>query len=279
MNSSTFKHLPLGLTCLGFFLLVGACNNEKKETPTVVTQTPPAIISCKNVTWEETDSAAGTKIALEFPTSSSALNTNIHEWMNETLGGTFQGDVNQGDTLAEYYGLERKKEVDEWKKELGESASVNASSYYVQLLKLYETAELVTYSSQVYIYNGGAHGGSTFIGQTFRKTDGRRFGWDMFTQKARDGKQLRRYIMDELKRHYKTKTDKELYDYLMIEDYQKSEDAFPLPKSAPYFVTNGLQFVYQEYEIASYAAGSAIVTIPWSKLDGMLTVSAEHLLK
>jgi hypothetical protein len=53
----------------------------------------------------------------------------------------------------------------------------------------------------------------------------------------------------------------------------------PLPQAAPYFTKDGITFVYAQYEIACYAAGMPTFTIPYNKIEGILTSSAAALLQ
>lgn len=63
---------------------------------------------------KEVDSSTGTnKLNIDYPTSGNAiLLQNIREWINEELGGTYDGDLNDGATFFAYYtkGLDNNEE-------------------------------------------------------------------------------------------------------------------------------------------------------------------------
>ena len=52
----------------------------------------------------------------------------------------------------------------------------------------------------------------------------------------------------------------------------------PLPKNPPYFTQDGLTFVYQQYEIAPYAAGMPTFSIPYDVAKGLLLHAAADLI-
>jgi hypothetical protein len=52
----------------------------------------------------------------------------------------------------------------------------------------------------------------------------------------------------------------------------------PLPSAAPAFTKKGLAFIYQQYEIAPYAAGMVNFDIAYDKIRPFLTAEAQALL-
>ncbi|MCD8317975.1 MAG: RsiV family protein, partial [Paraprevotella sp.] len=146
---------------------------------------------------------------------------------------------------------------------------------YVQFKNVFESKQFVTYTSDVYEYAGGAHGSEYQGGAVFRKADGRKFGWDMFTA---DGKEkLRTLIEENLKKNYfKAANDSDFHAMLLLEN---ADDPFPLPQTAPLFMPRGVQFIYQQYEIAPYAAGLPTCTLPYDKLKDLFTVTVKPLVE
>ena len=65
----------------------------------------------------------------------------------------------------------------------------------------------------------------------------------------------------------------ELDNYLFLES-----GVIPFPAWTPYPDEDGLVFTYQQYEIASYAAGMPNFTIPFEDLRPYLTPEAKALL-
>ena len=72
-------------------------------------------------------------MAAAYPTDNSSVVTqNIREWMNEQLGGTYTGSLDDGKKLLEYYGTERAEQVKRDIAEIGENTAMDVSAYYVQ---------------------------------------------------------------------------------------------------------------------------------------------------
>ena len=53
----------------------------------------------------------------------------------------------------------------------------------------------------------------------------------------------------------------------------------PLPETEPWLTKEGLQLVYQQYEIGPYAVGMPTVQIPFTKLKSLLNASGKTYLK
>ena len=52
----------------------------------------------------------------------------------------------------------------------------------------------------------------------------------------------------------------------------------PLPVNEPYFTSEGLRFIYQNYEIGPYAIGMPSFTVPYDKIKDFLSVEARAML-
>lgn len=215
-------------------------------------------------------------MAAAYPAdNSSAVTQNIREWMNEQLGGTYAGSLDDGKELLEYYGKERADQMKRDIAEIGENTAMDASVYYVQFKKVFETGEFITYTSEIYEYSGGAHSSESLSGCVFRKSDGRKFGWDMFTANGKE--KLRGMIKNGLKsKFFKVNSDEELYERLLDEN---ARNTFPLPETAPICRPNGVEFIYQQYEIAPYVTGIPTCTLPYDSLENLFTVTMKPLLE
>lgn len=256
--------------CLLAFGLT-ACQPDKKQQDTTANN---GLLKTESIAWEEKESTEGCKLSIDYPAENgNALSQNIREWINEQLGGTYNGDLNDGKKLMEYYGKARAEQIRKDIAELGENTAMGQSCYYVQLKKLFETKLFITYTNEVYEYAGGAHGSESLTGAVFRKVDGRKFGWDMFTENGKE--KLRGMIKQALqKRYFKTDNEKEFYDMLLVDN---ADVLFPLPATPPICRAQGVQFTYQQYEIAPYAAGSPTCTIPYDSLTTAFTTTMRTL--
>lgn len=130
----------------------------------------------------------------------------------------------------------------------------------------------VTMLYESYIYTGGAHGGSYCIGQTFSAFDGSMIDLDMFKEDSTD-KVLALIKKGLMSQYFKTDSDKEFYNQLLIEG-----NKLPLPATPPYFTNKGVCFHYQQYEIAPYAAGMPKCVILFEDLEPYFSDNARFLI-
>ena len=130
------------------------------------------------------------------------------------------------------------------------------------------TDDFITLTYGYSVYSGGAHGGYMCDGATFNKADGRRLGWNVIDLSKKD--KLIALIREGLKEYFEVKTDAELDEMLQLyDDPDTPEDeaaTLPLPKTEPYLTEKGMVFIYQQYEIACYAAGLPTCIIPFEKM-------------
>ena len=144
--------------------------------------------------------------------------------------------------------------------------------YSLSILPVHFTDKYVTYSSTSYTYLGGAHGGTISINSVFRFSDGKLFGWDMFRDDA--GEELASIVKEGImEKYFGVETEDEFAGCLLVNPAE-----FPLPDADPFFMADGVHFIYQQYEIAPYAAGMPECTIPYDVLSDLLTPEAKDLL-
>ena len=143
-------------------------------------------------------------------------------------------------------------------------------SYEYKLQKLSETERYLVFNAQEYVYMGGAHGGAASDGTTFRKTDGRRLGWDLFVS----GSGMQEVIKNGLMEYFQVKTEEELTECLSLDNTV----FFPLPQTPPLFQKDGILFIYQQYEIAAYAAGQPSFILPYDKAKKMMNNTGKQLV-
>lgn len=220
---------------------------------------------------------------IDYPTGSALIDKAVAEYISEKLGGTYDGDLANGDSLVSYYGDEILAEL---KKHLKEDINNGVEDEYIngyyrkmEIKKEYETDLLVTYSYTEDIYLNGAHGMQYFYGQTFRKSDGRRFDEGMMRQLySEEMYELRK---EGLREYFNesgdnANTDEELKECIITDD---DVNYLPMPKHTPYVTKKGMVFIYQPYEISYYAAGAPSFTIPLKKMKPFLTQTAKELLE
>ncbi len=247
-----------------------ACGNSQQKGSEFATD---------SVTFEQTEKSHEVKIYADYPTAGNTILTGaIAEYVSEAMGGTYEGNLGNGDSLVAHYGNDIAKRLKEEYEDV-ESSSNAPYAYSMEIRKENETGKTVTYTALGYSYTGGAHGMSTKRGTTFRKTDGRRFGTDMM--RNTDTEEFRKMIKEGLRTYFKANgeepaDDEQLKQMLLTEN---SVDFLPLPQAAPYLTEDGVTFIYQQYEIAPYAAGMPTFTIPYDKIKPYLTVTGQGMIE
>lgn len=122
----------------------------------------------------------------------------------------------------------------------------------------YEDAQRITFLVTAYFYGGGAHGSTFIAGATFSKADGHRLTISELLP-GYTTVQVRAELRRGLRQYFGVKTDQQLKQELQIDHLNMQN--FPLPDTDPWLDADGVQFLYQQYEIACYAAGMPNVTI------------------
>ena len=213
------------------------------------------------------------KIDADFPDSGNFfVINNIREWMSEQLGGTYEGNMEDGAKMLDHY---KNVVLTDFKENIiPDMPRIEDMSCYkdVKIKKLYETDRYVSYLYTQEGFAGGAHGWYLMQGQTFRKSDGRRIDYDIFRAELMD--ELADLVKDNICTQYFESNTEDMGNLLTMEN----NDFFPLPQSAPIFREDGVEFVYQQYEIACYAAGMPACVISYDLLEPFLTQAGRWLV-
>ena len=230
---------------------------------------------------EETELVAGDSVTFSFAGSDVTsdivamvpeknVRHAVLEWLDESLGGTFDGDKEDMGAVVGHYG---NLYVDKLNSISSQGVPDYAElSYYARMDKIYETDKVVTYGLTIDIDMGGAHPLSKEMGATFSKADGKRLTWDMVSKDGTTG--VKNVVKEMLKDYFNAKTDAELMKWVQG---VKNANSIPLPKTPPYMTEEGFVLIYQQYEIASYAAGMPGDTIPYKTMKPYLTEEVRKL--
>lgn len=242
----------------------GDHQNEMAEVATDTILTPDTTISelieqLPQFSVHQLSKSEGkNSIKVDFPKcSNTVLQQNILEWINEQLGGTYEGDLNDNDAMFNHY-ANQLGAVDEGYGEYSKTA----------LTKAYEDDYIVTYQDDSEFYGGGIHGIGTVSGKTFRKSDGK-----LFTNSFISFYKLRDHAVRGLKKYFEVSSDDELMGQLQIEG--SSLDQLPPPSNDPWIMGDGVHFLYAPYEIACYAAGSPTFTVSIEDIKPAVNATAK----
>ena len=241
-------------------------------------------------------SAAGDRIRAALVEVMDAQLSHIGTYEEERLFPEFEGDRSQTESLVTYYrdkalesiGRLSQEDYDERVASIEENDGLTDGQrkefidqmpgweYEFNLLKDRETDRYVVFTSQDYVYLGGAHGGVIGRGGlTFGKKDGAQVEkmldpgcLDAIQPLLRKG--LTQYFAADGEMEI---TQEELDNYLFLES-----GVIPFPAWTPYPSEDGLVFTYQQYEIAAYAAGMPEFTVPYADILPYLTPEAKALV-
>ena len=255
---------------------------------------------------ERDDSIASVTISIDWPTSGSdSLTQSIRQYLCEELASSL---VQEGEPTVKYYDnpLDAVKTTADhryeelaasWKElqsNIHEGMEGMEFSFSLRSMLLENAERYVTYLTKSEGFQGGAHGFAAAAGQTFRKSDGKRIGYKtVYNNKTETFEkqdqtlfkdpmlpQLYALIKEGVRSYFKefdepVATDEQLKDMLIsVDDINR----IPLPSAPPTFTKKGLAFLYQQYEIAPYAAGMVNFDIPYDKIRPFLTPEAAALI-
>ncbi|MCM1079553.1 MAG: RsiV family protein [Bacteroidales bacterium] len=190
-----------------------------------------------------------------------ALTDSIMRWIREQYGDSACNGTADMRTVLEKSG---RKTVAADKAELAEILSYREGgdgfpmeyATDIRTFVEYESADYVTLLCQTYTYRAGAHGLTVNNAVTFSVKDGSRCGWSLLQGMTK------KEITDKIKTglaEYFRQADSDfggnLRDMLLGVSEADYENNFPLPAFPPYLTKNGVTVLYQQYEIAPYAAG------------------------
>lgn len=265
MKHKTFSFLhSAAYACCGLAMILSC--GQKTTTETAFTMKSDSIVADIDM--------GHFAISMDYPAdTTSALAKAMTEYASEMLGGTYQGTYDSPHSLMAYY---HTRIIKEWRPDFElyrEASSTNPSLFWnTRIEKIAETPRFLTIGFTCETYQGGAHGLCLNYGVTFRKDDCRRIGWEILRNNK--GENMQKLIRQGLREYFNVASDDDLRPMLFEEEYLYSA---PLPQCPPLFIDQGVRFIYNQYEIAPYAAGSPSFVIPYDKLKDEFTVTGQRL--
>lgn len=262
------KNLFVTLTLLAICFI--SCNNK---------QTTDNKFTTDSLSYSKKDTIAEVWLKVDFPvTENHILKNAISEFISEELGGTYDSDMTNAQAMLKYYGDTLYQDLVDDALEF-DIQDMPPLTYSQSINISHETQKYVTFIADTYVYMGGAHGMSTKQGSTFRKSDGRRFSYEML--KKTEGAEFKQMIKNGLKKYFvdngvEINNDETLANMLLTED---DINFLPLPDFAPYLTKDGITFIYQQYEIAPYAAGMPSFTISYNDMLPYMTNTAKEFIE
>ncbi len=287
-------------------VLLSACGHRaSKGTEASADSISVDTLAIDSISVDREDSIANVQVRIDWPIGGEkSLVTAIRRYIAEALADSpmmeekavvkysDDGHAAADAALATQYGVLEAM----WK----DIAAMNLPydmtyMYSISVKKQEENDRYITYLTNSEGYTGGAHGFATSTAQTFRKSDGKRIGYQMEYDgqkeqyivkeqtmfKDMDDPALHALIKEGVREYFKMGMESEQIDDAQLKDMLLSVDdvnRIPMPVHAPTFTATGLSFVYQQYEIAPYASGMINFTIAYDKVKPHLTKEAADLL-
>ena len=269
-----------------------------------------APIEIENRTFEDEATYVTTALDVDLPAAKGAVATVIRAKLAEILYQdichvsrvddnpdfeAFAGDAADMQALMDYYGEQLSGvlaaasdfEYTERIEGIMESTTLSDSekadyvrnigkwAFDYSLKKVAETDRYIVFKSEYYVNYGGTHGGILGAGPlTFSKQDGHLVG-DFFEPGS--AAQMQPLLREGLLDYFGPRMDGTGLDLDVFLSLPEG-GAVPLPAWAPQPVADSLHFVYQQYEIAPYAAGMPEFSLPVGQLKDFLTDDAVKIL-
>lgn len=285
------------LLAAGLIALMGMTGCDKTGKNTQNDNTPgqeqtgensPKTIELDSTTFSQADSLLDMELTALLPSgndaASKAMRDTLIDVLHRQMAGWFCGEENvprKPRKAKEVKAYAKKcyakmheqveEEIEEWDMPFG-----LPYQWQFSICLQHQTDRYITFNARGYNYSGGAHG--MVIGRgviTFSKTDGRPFTrWF----KDPDNAQLHEMLLDGIAQYFsdglgESVTPATLAGCLLVDPAEVE-----LPAEAPRPTGEGLEFTYQQYEIAPYAAGMPAFTLTYDELKPYLTDEAKALL-
>lgn len=232
------------------------------------------------------------RFVADYPTADDSTSLAIRKYLGDELARlylprvnnpeeagcypVYKGNVNTGDSVLNYYADGTTKYLKEQLADFMDAApsEMPTLAYDFSARKTSDNDRYVNYNINVYAFLGGAHGTTTDYTVTIVKPSGRVLTQTVDTLQVKNLQPiLRKGVLSYLHEQGETDaTEATLGDMLFVEN-----GIIPLPVHAPYLTDDAVCFVYQQYEIASYAMGIVTFTVPYDQIKTYLTEEARSL--
>ncbi len=241
------------------------------KTPIIYLFILVAVFSCKKenkltfepLSFENKNCKDCANVTLEYP--SAMANTKIGKVVNSTLTEEiiFILDFNEENTASDVQSAisSFQKEYENLKAKYAEEATpweANIKGYIT-----FEDETILTIKLESHLFTGGAHGYSTVRFLNFDKINGVELENSQLFKNQEAFVEFAEVKFREQEKIPKAQT-------INSTGFMFDSESFYLPENIG-FTNEGLQLFYEQYEIASFADGPIILTLPYAELKEHLT--------
>lgn len=237
------------LTCLLICVILIGCNNKNSVSFEPLTITTDSCENCTSVRIEIPQATGKTKLS---KTINNALEGEIIALLNFYEESNAQNLEEAKETFLNDYKEVNGKFSEE---SMPWEATVEGSITF-------ENESIITIKLESYIYTGGAHGYGTNRFLNFDKLNGAElYQENLFT----DLEEFKTFAETLFRKQENIPAEGSINDT----GFMFETERFYLPDNMGY-TENGLLLYYESYEIASFADGPIILTVPYAKANAFL---------
>ena len=237
---------PIGI--LLFILSLLGCENDAKLTFGTFKLSNESCKTCPQVEILVPE-------ALDEGTISETINIALREEVIALLSFEEEAEIDSVSNAVESFSNGFKELKEKFQDEVLWEAKINGDV-------VYEDANMLTLVINAYIFTGGAHGYSSTSFLNFDKIKATELeNWELFEDE--DG--FTHFAESKFRIQEKIPQD----ENINFTGFMFDGDTFHLAENMGY-TPEGIQLVYNQYEVASYADGPIVLTIPFSEANKYL---------
>ncbi|WP_067034895.1 DUF3298 and DUF4163 domain-containing protein [Allomuricauda sp. CP2A] len=229
---------------LFLWILVG-CQTEHKLTFEPLNLQGESCQNCPEITINIPHALDDTGVA-------TAINRSLREEVIALLSFSENEDVGDIDQAMASFTDSYKELKTKFPDEIGWEAKINGEI-------IYEDANLVTIVVNSYTFTGGAHGYGSTSYLNFDKRKGTELeNWELFD----DPEGFEKFAETK----FRIQEDIPQDSNINATGFMFEGDMFHLPYNVGY-TQDGVQLIYNQYEVASYADGPIVLTLPYAEVN------------
>ena len=238
-----------------------------------------SLIETETYKFEKSDSTAEVSVLVQWPTKGEkVIVDSLRKHICDLLGDDF---IDGSKAIQKYGQALFESQQEDWHSvydEMEPDERMGAFSKTHDITLLTQNKNYVTYFYRTFSYGGGAHGYTTEVGFTFRKSDGKQIP----LLKNTNSRKLAKLIKEGVRSFFSESPDKPLSDEELIGYLFTGEvsalNHLPLPGNPPYLSDTGMVFLYTQYEIAPYSSGIITFEIPFKDIEPFMTDEAKAMI-
>ena len=197
-----------------------------------------------------------------------------HPKLQEAVDDLFSGMVKTFNSSADSFNEDATEENKSNKEYANENPDIeyyeNTYSNNISVEVIRSDAKVFSFIVDDYLYQGGAHGMTGETAYIFDAATGEQLTLSDFGDEATIKETAMNYIINTIDQSSQEAKDMLFQDDGIISGYEESiKEVFDGEVCPEYYIDNrGVVFLFQQYEIAPYAAGIIRFTVPYSEIEG-----------